>query len=54
MHRLDSFVDQLHGVPKETETVNLWAAHLRFGGLDASWVLVLLLEVVEEQLTWCC
>ena len=54
MHLLNSFVDQFHGISKETESVSLLKTHLRFGGLDASWVLVLLLEVVEEQLTWCC
>ena len=53
MHGLNSLVDQLHSVPKGTEKVNIKKENLRFGCLDASRVLVLLLVVAEESLAGC-
>ena len=54
MHSLDSFVDQLDSVPKSTANVRHLKMNLRFGCLEVTWVLVLLLVVVEEKLAGCC
>ena len=54
MHSLDSFVDQLDSVPKCTANVSHLKMNLRFGCLEVTWVLVLLLVVVEEKLAGCC
>ena len=54
MHSLDSFVDQLNGVPKGTADVSEFKTNLRFGCLEVTWVLVLLLVVVEEKLAGRC
>ena len=54
VHSLDSFVDQFNGVPKGTADVSEFKTNLRFRCLEVTWVLVLLLVVVEEKFTGHC
>jgi hypothetical protein len=54
VHDLDALIDQLDCVPKGTNLFNIQEGYLRFRSLQSLGIEVLLFEIVEEKLNWCC